>query len=290
MMEGSMKFKQFVSSVGWEGALLGAAGLMAFILGLLDFTPLLQLTNDPIQRMILSSIGLLLGAMVVQTARRRSEIEELKNALGISEVHLLKDRFDFGQTLFLDATKARRFISNSFLNSSTPGFTPGYGFSGSQAEAHRLIYKRVLKGEIEFRHVVIIYYKQLLEDTIFKLLLHEGHRFIIRHYDPPPAAIQLLNVISFDDDTFYIGGFHTGASGIYPSQLCVKDSRFSELLKNYWYVHWEKAIPLNEGVNINWDELKRIGSRLGLSDDEFESMVSNIRNEVQRMKRKLPKP
>ncbi|MBK8906187.1 MAG: hypothetical protein IPM53_33725 [Anaerolineaceae bacterium] len=282
-----MKLQRILNNIGWDGLLLGTAGISAIILSLLDFSTLIQLTPDPAIRIALSGIGLLLGAIVAQTASRRAEIQEIKNAIGVAESEVMLDNITYGQKLYLHALNTKRFISNTLLTASVPSSRGGYGFSGSQKDVHQAIYHRVIKGEIEFRHVVIIYHKQLLADTIFKLLLHDGFKFYIRHYEPPPKAIPVLNLVSFDDEEFFIGNFHTGSSAGYSKRLSIREPNLAEILKNYWQVHWSLAIPLNEGIIIDWTELRRIGTKLGMDDKEFDELVLQVKSEVQAAKRKF---
>ena len=282
-----MKFQRILSNIGWDGLLLGLAGIVAIILGLLDFSSVIHLTSDPAVRIVLSGIGLLLSVIVAQTASRRAEIQDLRNTIGMSESEIMLDNKTYGQELYFHALNAKRFISNTLLTTSTPSSTAGYGFSGSQADVHRVIYHRVVNGEIEFRHVVIIYHKQMLADTIFKLLLHEGFKFYIRHYEPPPTAIPVLNLVSFDDEGFFIGNFHIGTTAGYSKRLFIREPNLAAILGNYWQAHWDLAIPLNEGKIINWQALRKIGTRLGMDEKEFDELVSQVKNEVQSMRRKI---
>lgn len=282
-----MTIQRFFGNLGWEGLILGSAGSVAFILGILDFTSLINLTSEPAVRIILSAVGLILGAVVAQSSVRRTEIESLKSAIGVTEAEIMTDSKLYGQHLYLNILNAKRFVSNTLLTRSTPSATPGYGFGGSQADAHRLLYKRVINSEIEFRHVVIIYHKQILADTIFKLLLHEGFKFYIRFYDAPPRAIPILNITSFDDEKFFLGNFHTTTPAGHALALLIREPHLSQVLQNYWQTHWEGAIPLTEGRIIKWDELKRIALNLGMTESDFDMLVTQVKDEVQSTKRKL---
>lgn len=282
-----MRIQHFFGNLGWEGLLLGTAGLAAFILGMLDFTSLINLTNEPAVRIILSAVGLILGAVVAQSSVRRTEIESLKSAIGATEAEIITDSKLYGQHLYLHILNAKRFVSNTLLTASRSSGTPGYGFGGSQADAHRLIYKRVVNGEIEFRHVVMIYHRQILADTIFKLVLHEGFKFYVRCYEAPPKPIPILNITSFDDETFFIGNYHTTVPAGHSLRLFIREPHLSQVLQSYWQVNWEAAFPLNEGRSIKWDELKRIAQNLGMTEADFETLVTQLKGEVQSIKRKL---
>jgi hypothetical protein len=167
---------------------------------------------------------------------------------------------------------------------------PRYGgayLTGAHAEYHRLLYQRVSNGELIYKQVEVVFHQQGLRLIIFRLLLHEGYRFLIRHYEPPPTAIPIMHVMSFDDEVFYLGSFYPDEAPNVAHRLYIHEPNVTQILKNYWNVLWNGAIPLNEGGIINWPELKRIGLRLGMADNEFESMISDLKAQVEREKRKL---
>ena len=66
----------------------------------------------------------------------------------------------------------------------------------------------------------------------------------------------------------------------------IRGPEMRQLLEAYWNNLWHSATPLNEGKRINWDELKAIAHRVGMSEEEFNSIVSKWTDEVQRRKRR----
>lgn len=278
--------RQYIRNIGIDGWVFGLSGLAAIILSVLNVLGIWPFNTQTTLQILVAAIGALMLAVVTQTTQRTREIEEIKDAIGIADIEAITDGKEFGHYLYRNALKAKRFVSNSLLNSSTPVLSLGYGFTGSQTEFHELLYRRVIKGEIVFRHVVIIYHEQMLKDVIFKLLLHEGYKFIIRHYEPPPTPAPVLNIVSFDDEIFYLGGFPSSGT---KRRISVKHIHFADMLQYYWQAHWDRAIPLNEGGIINWEELRRIGLRFGVNQEKFNELVLTVRNDVQNIKRKLPK-
>lgn len=281
-----MKLRRLIYSIGWDGVFLGVCGLVALGLGILDFVPQLQLTKDPILRVNLSFVGLLLEALVIQNTQRRSELSELKSALGVVEADLLNSAKEFGQHLVPSVIKAKLFVLDTYLTHTILSSRKPR-FSGTQGEYQRLLSQRVLKDEITFKYVTVIFHQEGLEDQIFKLLLHEGYKYYIRHYEPPPTPIPIINLMSFDDEAFYLGGFHTKEVAAEEQVLYIREPSLTHLLKNYWFVLWEGSTPLNEGGIINWAELRRISQRLGMTETEFGEVVSRVKEEVQRERRKL---
>jgi len=90
-----------------------------------------------------------------------------------------------------------------------------------------------------------------------------------------------------DNELFYLGSFYGSAA---PAELAtdvfIKNKQIGHILTNYWNYLWSQAIPLNEANRVNWDELKRIAQRIGMTDTEFDSIVSKWRDEVQRRSRR----
>lgn len=70
--------KDILSKLRWDGLSQGAIGLAAIILGILQFTPILPITKDPIVGMILAVVGILLSSSVAETYRHRETETRLR--------------------------------------------------------------------------------------------------------------------------------------------------------------------------------------------------------------------
>lgn len=112
--------KRILSNLEWGDIALGVIGLIALVLGVLDFTSLVELTTDPALRMTLSGIGLLLGAVVALSGRRKAEINELRQAVGQAEIALLNMKTEFPDHIAHNARKARDFILDTNLSNEVP--------------------------------------------------------------------------------------------------------------------------------------------------------------------------
>jgi len=269
--------KRLVGSLGFDGWVLGLTGLAAIVIGILDFTPLVDLTTDPMLRMIVIALGLLMGAVVAQTGRRALEISELREALGLVEVEALEAKRSFPHHLVQSVLQAQKFILDTNLNEEVPR-----GPGDPQRQYKQILDEQLRKGNLSFRRVEVIFNKERLEKVIHQLLTHEGQDYFIRHYDPPPRAIPVLHTMSFDDERFYLGGFYPAESPAEERVIYIRQSGIAQLLRDYWNVLWLRATPLNEGKRINWAELKRIALRVGMTESGFDAMVARLKNEVQR--------
>ena len=150
-----------------------------------------------------------------------------------------------------------------------------------------MLFQRVSKGEIGFKRVLVIFDRQALERVIYRLLLHEGCNYYIRHYEALAKAIPMVNVLSFDDETFYLSADYPKEMARQLQFLRIREPKLADLFKSYWNNLWSQAIPLNEGGFIDWEELERIGLKMGMTKDEFESMVSKMKDRVQQDKRRI---
>jgi hypothetical protein len=273
------RIRRLIAQLGVEGLFLGALGLAALVVSIASLVGV-QLKPEVLLATVVGALGLLMEAMVVQVAHRKADIEQLRAALGLSEVEILDMKTAFPRHLADSALGATDFILDSEMSKQTPSRR-----TEVQHEYQRIRDERVLKGELDFKRIEVIYNQRSLESIVGKLLALEGREFLIRHYDPPPKAIPILSMMSFDDKRFYLGGFHTGEAPGIAQVVYVRDEKVAQLLREYWRVLWQEATPLNAGGQIDWTELKRIAKRIQMSEQEFEAMVTRLRDEVQRKKR-----
>lgn len=117
--------------------------------------------------------------------------------------------------------------------------------------------------------------------------MFEGCEYYLRHYDAPLQAIPILHIMSFDDEHFYIGGFYASDSSTTEKAVYIRDLSMTKMLQDYWDELWKRSKPLNEGKIIDWNELKLIASRIGISEDEFDTSVRQLRADAEKRKKQL---
>ncbi|MBI4759805.1 MAG: hypothetical protein ACOYYF_04400 [Chloroflexota bacterium] len=264
--------KRILTHLDWGDIGLGIIALIALVLGVLDFTPLVQLTNDPALQMVLSGIGLILGAVVIQSTRRKAEISELRQAVGQAEVVLLNMRTDFPDHIAQHARRARKFILDTNLSNEVPRV----GTSSPQDLYRQIRHDKLIKAQINFLQVVSIFHRGTLESVIEKLIAYKDKEYYVRHYQPPPKAIPILHIMSFDNEHFYVGGFHPAESLGEETAVYIRHPLVNQLLSEYWNVLWGNAIPLKEGKMIYLDRLWQIAERIGVTRAEFDEMVKPL--------------
>lgn len=285
MNKSKFSFRDF----GIDDLIFFLTGIAAIVFSILSFFGKIPLDDKETSSIIIGAIGLLMAAAVAQRAKQRSEVVDLREAIGVSESTLIKSSREFGQHLVPNVLRVERYVLDTMLNRAYPSARAQTFFSGPQAEYRKLLFERVTKGEISFKRVEVIFHEQGLEEVIRRLLLHEGHNYFIRYYETPPVAIPLINMMSFDDDAFYLGGFHTKETPGEEYVLNIREPNLAVTLNDYWTTLWSGAVPLNEGRIIDWKEIKVIASKIGVSNDDFDTMVEKLKNEVARDIKQLRK-
>lgn len=266
-------------NLGIDGWIIGLSGLSALIFALVSLFGVVPYDQETTMSILLGAVGLLMAAVVARTARRNAEIADLRSALGVADSQMLFGSREFRRHLVPSVLTAKHVVWDSHLTWAIPQVNYPQQFSGSYATYDRMLRKRVSKDELSYKYVTIVYHKQCLEDVLCRLLAHQGYRYYIRHYRPSSSIpIPIINVMSFDGQDFYLGGFHTRQTPGETEMLHIREQNLTELLKKYWNVLWEGAVPLNEGGIINWGELRSIALELGMTDKEFDSTVLQVRD------------
>lgn len=281
--------KRYYKDLDFDSLIFTLLSLAAILFGVVSFLGIVPVTGEQLSSILIGSVGILMASVVALTAKRKNEIKEIKEAVGISESKIIYSIREVEEHLASGARQANRFILDTSLNRVLPEPMPVAFFSGIEDGYRRAVYDRTRKGEVSFKRVEIIFHQQGLEWAIFRLLLHEGYDYQIRHYDPPSQPIPMLSFVSFDNATFYMGGFHLKGAPTEESALAIKESNFAKVLSDYWSIFWVNATPLNEGGTINWKELKKIGVRVGIYEEQFEDIVDRLKAEVAKERRKVSK-
>jgi hypothetical protein len=274
-----IRIKRLFTQLGFDGWAFLLCGAGAVIIAVLDFTQVVRLSNEDTLRIILVAIGLMMSAIVAQAGRRTVELQDLRDSLGTTSVELVYSSSD----RWARVVQSKKFILDTSLQAhqdapmTHPADNPNHWFYA--------LYERLRKNEITYRRVEVIANKKRLEGVISRLLIFEGMNYLFRYYDAPSRPMPILNMMSFDNEIFYLGSFYIGD----PAADTVRDAVIGgtgmrPLFEAYWNVLWHSATPLNEGKRINWDELKAIAHRVEMSEEEFNSIVSKWKDEVQRRK------
>ncbi len=259
------------SRLGWDGLTLLACGIIAIVIGVLDFTPLLNISAENGLRLVIVAIGFVLGAIVALTNRFVTENDNLRRSLNGATVELFTSSNDLFahacHNVLLD--KTRHVWDTNLVPSRGKAENPLQGHN----QLYKSIYQRIARNEISYSSVYIIYDKTELEFIVSRLIAFEGKRYSIRYYDAPPKAIPVLNILSVNDENFYLGGYSNSVQSGNSGLALIKGGDTSKLLMDYWSSLWENAKPLNE-YGIDWEGLKAVAKRLSVGDEEFQSLVN----------------
>lgn len=221
--------KRYYRDLGLDSFIFGILSLTAIVVSVISFVGIVPITSDRLSSLLIGSVGLLMSSVVALTVKRKNEITEIKNAIGMSESEIIHSTREMEKCFASSAWQAKRFILDTSLNRILPDSMPIRYFSGVEDDYRRAIYERVKNGEISFKRVEIIFHRQGLEWAVFRLLLHEHHNnYLIRHYEPSSKPIPMLSFLSFDNSAFYLGGFQLGGHPTEESALVIKESNLAD--------------------------------------------------------------
>lgn len=278
------KIKQFFGKLGFDGWTNAIIGIVAIAFGLLDFIPQLKLDQNTILRLILIVSGLLLTGYASQSARRSSEIDDIKKAINLTETRLVYSGKEGTNALREYVTHTKKFILDTTLTAERANIRHPLDAPDSY---HNALYQRVRNKEISYRRVEIISTKERLEYAIMRLIIHDGTDYLLRYFGSQSKPIPVLNVMSFDNESILLGGFYTSdAPAETVFMVSIKSSDVSKVIANYWETLWHAAKPLNEGGRIDWQELKFLATQIGVSELEFTEMIDKWKNENRKRNRK----
>jgi hypothetical protein len=236
--------KRTISELGWDGWTLLLCGVGAIVIAFLDFTQLITLSIENALRLVIAAVGLIMGAIVAQMSRRTTELRELREAVGITSVELLSGQRDFRLHAKQNIAKAKKFVLDVSLTAERATIIHP---ADDVHSYYQTIFERLQRKEISYRRVEVIFNKERFEYLIFRLLVYEGMDYFIRYYDPPPKPISVLNIMSVDNEGFYVGRFYTSDAPVDTwSLMFIRNPQIGSLFEAYWNNLWFSAKPLND--------------------------------------------
>jgi hypothetical protein len=184
-------------------------------------------------------------------------------------VNYLKMDADVPDAFVRSTASARNYIQEAVLTWTMENYQ-------SRRDAYRNDRdRRVLDRSLGLQQLVVIHHRQHFEEIVGMLARFEKHdRYELRYYEPAENPMPAMSLWSFDGQETYLGSFYIDSLPGVDSMLCVKDEQLSEWLSGYWQALWNKAGKLKEGLKIHKEPLKRMKDRLGITDDEYESIWS----------------
>jgi hypothetical protein len=261
-----------------EKWILRLAAVAAVAIGVIDFTSLIELPANHLLRIVLIAIGLTMAAVSTQTSKRFAEMNELRHIFGAASIELIENQKDFEDHSKQSAARAQRFILHTRLGTNSAKLVHPL----DDFESHsKVIYERVSRGEIRYQRIETFANKDRFELAVFRLLVYEGLDYRVRYFSTVDPSIPVLNLMSIDNEAFYLGGFYiSDAPSDTSSAVLIKSSQMQRLFKSYWDNLWLSARPLNENGRIDWGELGTIANRIGMTDGEFCVLRERLQKEA----------
>lgn len=150
----------------------------------------------------------------------------------------------------------------------------------SESSSRKLLNQRVMNDELTYKFVQVIYDRTHFESMIRRLLRFHKHHYYIGYFIGAPDVIPVLNVMIFDEQHFFIGGYYGPSVRGEDSNLYTNDEAIGQTLRQYFNYLWGSARLLNEKRTINWDEVRHCGLKMGYSLEELNITISQIANEL----------
>lgn len=107
--------KPTLRELGLGGWTLVSCGAAAVLIAVLDFIHIVTLPVETSLQIILVAIGVMMGAIVAQAARRSIELQELRDSLNATSVELI-DSTRFNLHVQQSCARARKFVSDTTLH------------------------------------------------------------------------------------------------------------------------------------------------------------------------------
>ncbi len=191
--------RRILGELGLGGWTLASCGAAAVLIAVLDFVHIVTLPIGTSLQIILVAIGVMMGAIVAQAARRSMELQDLRDSLNATSVELI-DSTRFNLHVQQSCARARKFVSDTTLHQlyakvTHPADNPNhYAYT---------IYERLRRKEITAWAVEIIPNRERLEFVIARLIIFDGLGYFIRYIDVP-QPVPVLNMISIDSRIMHV--------------------------------------------------------------------------------------
>ena len=262
-------FINLIRSFDIDDWLFFLLSIFAIIFSVISFFGYLPFDEKQTSSVIVGAIGVVMMAMVAQAGKRHVDIQKLQEIMGVTKVEKIINGKDFESHVRNKIIYAKRFVLDTTLNSLGAPKN-----KNNPMHYYNILDERIRKNEISYRKIECIYSKPRLEGVIKRLLEYEGMNYFIRHYDAPPTPIPVLNLLSIDNEIFYLGGYFLGdAPAEVEEFISISGSEINSFLESYWNNLWELGKPLNENKQINWDEITKIAKRVGMTKKELKALV-----------------
>jgi hypothetical protein len=98
--------KRLISNLGLDGVIFGVSSLAAVFFGFFSFLGYIPIEGNQLSAILIGAMGLLMAAVVALTTKRKNEIEEIKEAIGVSESEILRSTRHLEEGLASSSSKA----------------------------------------------------------------------------------------------------------------------------------------------------------------------------------------
>jgi hypothetical protein len=196
------KIRKIIAQYGIEGLMGIFFAIVAIGVAIYEF-----LGGNAISSPVLVALlAVLLIEVYIQRSKLDRNRDEIIGSLGGVKIEVFanSEQLKNKQYQLLAQTKDTVFDTELCLpkGGKTP-YTPG-----SFSKYRKLLNQRVQKGELKVRIVQAIYDQRRFESLLWALFSLGNYKYYIGCYIGAPDVIPVLNVMGFDNEHYFIGGYY----------------------------------------------------------------------------------
>jgi len=268
-------FRQWIDRIGIDGLVLTICCVIGIVLSAYDLAGGNQLNGS----LLIGILSLLVLEMVFQRVRLDKVREELIRSLKGVRAESFTTGKDFADTKYRLLLETEDHIHDTEL-CLPPKPSTSSALLEQESAFRQLLNERITKGEITYKYVQVVHDRLHLESLLRKLFQFSGYKYYLGYFVGGSETIPVLNVMSFDDKHFLVGGYYGPSGRGEDRNLYIQHEDVQMTLRQYFDYLWSKARLLNENRATNWDEVKRCGLQLGYTLDELNVTIKRIAQEV----------
>lgn len=268
------EIKRFFERIGLGGTVVAFSALAAIgfaIYGLVGGSQL----SEPL---LVGVLGLLLLEVLFQHERLESAKDDIINSLKGVRVEIFSSDKDFADAKYRQLLTSKNFVHDMEL--CLPMLPSRPAEVVAESPFRKLLNERVMKGELTYKYVQVIYDRTQFESVLRKLFRFSKYRYYLGYFVGAPEVAPVLNLMNFDDEHFFMGGYYGPTVRGQDRNVHIQHDLIGQTFRQYYDYLWSKARIFNDNRIINWSEVRDCGLKLGYSLDELNATIAQIAKEV----------
>jgi transcriptional regulator with XRE-family HTH domain len=139
--------------------------------------------------------------------------------------------------------------------------------------ADRELSARIAKGEVIYQRVQVFFDETDVLNAMMDEYRFKGKKYYCKYFPTPPISVPTINISSYDEKTFVVGGYYESRSSTPHEYALLFDHRqpISGFLREYWRVLWTDAIPFPKPHE--WQSSNKFQEDLRLSQKDWTRLI-----------------